>query len=195
MPGGRGAARGPRIRRTARADCRIGFRVDATGAAGGRGRGALPPYPEGVPQFERPVINEYNTVGNRIKPPYTSIVKYDLNQPAIKWRIGFGDDPALAARGITGTGVPALLNGIIVTESGLVFGAGRDNQIRAWDSDTGQSALVVAVRRQLRWLARDVPRPAGRQYVLVPASASAARSSGTVPTAPLGWIAYALRTR
>jgi hypothetical protein len=41
------------------------------------------------------VINEYNTVGNRIKPPYTSIVKYDLNEPAIKWRIGFGDDPFL----------------------------------------------------------------------------------------------------
>ncbi len=71
-----------------------------------RGRGALPPYPDGVPQYERPVINEYNTVGNRIAPPFTSIVKYDLNVPAIKWRVGFGDDPELAARGITGTGRP-----------------------------------------------------------------------------------------
>jgi hypothetical protein len=60
--------------------------------------GAAPPYPEGVPPFERYVINEYNTVGHRIKPPFTSIVKYDLNEPAIKWRIGFGDDPDLAAR-------------------------------------------------------------------------------------------------
>ena len=49
---------------------------------GGRGRGGLPPYPEGVPQFERPVINEYNTVGNRIAPPYTSIVKYRPERPA-----------------------------------------------------------------------------------------------------------------
>ena len=64
------------------------------------------PYPEGVPQYERPVINEYNTVGNRIKPPFTSIVKYDLNKPGIQWRIPYGDDPALAARGITGTGTP-----------------------------------------------------------------------------------------
>ena len=29
-----------------------------------------------------------------------------------------------------------MINSIIVTESGLVFGAGRDNQIRAWDSET-----------------------------------------------------------
>ena len=48
--------------------------------------------------------------------------------------------PALAARGITGTGTPAMLNGLIVTESGLVFGAGGDNQIRAWDSDNGQAS-------------------------------------------------------
>jgi quinoprotein glucose dehydrogenase len=104
---------------------------------GARGRGATR-YPDGVPQTEQYVINEYNTVGNKIKPPYTSIVKYNLNEPSIKWKIGFGDDPELAARGITGTGVAATLNGIIVTESGIVFGAGRDNQIRAWDSDTGK---------------------------------------------------------
>ena len=105
---------------------------------GGRGRGAAPPYPEGVPQTERLVINEYGTIGSRMKPPFTTIVKYDLNEPAIKWRIGFGDDPSLVERGVTGTGVPQMRNSIIVTESGLVFGAGRDNQIRAWDSESGK---------------------------------------------------------
>ena len=160
-------------------------------APGGRGRGALPPYPDGVPQYERPVINEYNTVGNRIAPPFTSIVKYDLNVPAIKWRVGFGDDPELAARGITGTGAPGLVNGVIVTAGGLVFGAGRDNQIRAWDSDTG---------RQL-WSSRFggdfVGSPvmyemAGRQYLLVPAAGTPPRGGGPGGTAPLGWVAYAL---
>ena len=107
-------------------------------APGGRGRGAAIPYPDGTPNFTRYTINEYNTVGNRIKPPFTTIVKYDLNEPAIKWRIGFGDDPVLAARGITGTGAPAVNNGLILTESGLLFGAGLDNHIRAWDSDTGR---------------------------------------------------------
>ena len=163
-------------------------------APGARGRGA-PSYPDGVPQFDRFVINEYNTVGNRIKPPYTSIVKYDLNQPSIAWRIGFGDDPALAARGITGTGAPALLNGLIVTESGLVFGAGRDNQIRAWDSVNG---------RQL-WSSRFggdfIGSPVmyervGRPYLLVPAASAAGGRGGAPPASaspgPLGWVAYAL---
>jgi quinoprotein glucose dehydrogenase len=162
--------------------------------AAGRGRGALPPYPEGLPQYERPVINEYNTVGNRIKPPFTSIVKYDLNAPAIKWRVGFGDDPELAARGITGTGAPGLVNGVIVTASGLLFGAGRDNQIRAWDTDSG---------RQL-WSSRFggdfVGSPVtyemgGRQYLLVPAASTPPRGGGPAPNAPLGWVAYALSSR
>jgi hypothetical protein len=109
-----------------------------TTPASGRGRGAARPYPDGVPDYTRYTINEYNTVGNRIKPPFTVIVKYDLNQPGIKWRIPYGDDPELAARGITGTSVPGIQNSIIVTESGLVFGAGRDNFIRAWDSDAGK---------------------------------------------------------
>jgi quinoprotein glucose dehydrogenase len=163
---------------------------------GPRGRGATR-YPEGVPQTEQYVINEYNTVGNRIKPPYTSIVKYDLNQPAIKWSIGFGDDPVLAARGITGTGAAATLNGIIVTEAGIVFGAGRDNQIRAWDSDTGKQLWSA------RFGGNFVGSPVmyemdGRQYLLVPAAGTAAGGRGAVPTgvaAPLGWVAYALPTK
>jgi quinoprotein glucose dehydrogenase len=163
-------------------------------AAAGRGRGAVPPYPDGVPQFERYVINEYNTVGNRIKPPYTSIVKYDLNGPSIKWRIGFGDDPALAARGITGTGMAALLNGLVVTESGLVFGAGGDNQIRAWDSETGRQ--LWASRFGGNFVGSPVMYESdGRQYLLVPAaSAAGGRGSGAAPaaSAPLGWVAYAL---
>jgi outer membrane protein assembly factor BamB len=163
-------------------------------APGGRGRGALPPYPEGVTQYERPVINEYNTLGNRIAPPFTSIVKYDLNQPRIAWRIGFGDDPALAARGITGTGAPAILNGLVVTESGLLFGAGADNQIRAWDSETGRQLWVS------RFGGNFVGSPAmyetaGRQYLLVTAASTAGgRGGGTPPPAgtPMGWVAYAL---
>jgi quinoprotein glucose dehydrogenase len=170
----------------------------APAQAGGRGRGSTS-YPAGVPQTEQYVINEYNTVGNRIKPPYTSIVKYDLNKPEIKWSIGFGDDPALAARGITGTGVAATLNGIIVTEAGIVFGAGRDNQIRAWDSDNGKQLWSS------RFGGNFVGSPVmyemdGRQYLLVPAAGAAGGGRGAVPTvpgaaAPMGWVSYALPTK
>jgi hypothetical protein len=171
-------------------------------AEGGRGRGTAPPYPEGVQQFERPQIAEYNTVGNKIKPPFTSIVKYDLNKPGIQWRIPYGDDPALAARGITGTGTPGTTNSLVVTESGLVFGAGGDSQVRAWDSETGQqlwsSRFGGSFLGSLVMYEMD-----GRQYLLVPAAASAGgRGRGGAPavapagaaaqSAPLGWVAYAL---
>ena len=173
------------------------------------GRGALPPYPEGVPQRERYVINTYGTIGNGMKPPFTTIVKYDLNVPAIKWRIGFGDDPALVERGVTGTGVTQMRNSIIVTESGLVFGAGRDNQIRAWDSDTGKQLWSS------RFGGNFVGSPAmyemdGKQYLLVPAASTAGGRGGgagvaaapagnpqgaAAATGPMGWIAYALPAR
>ena len=166
---------------------------------GGRGRGAAMRYPDGTPNFTRYTINEYNTVGNRITPPFTTIVKYDLNAPAIKWRIAFGDDPALAARGITGTGAPATNNGIVVTESGLVFGAGLDNHIRAWDSDSGKQLWSS------RFGGHFTGSPVmyvmgGRQYLLVAAASTASEPPGgplrTSPaTAPMGWVAYALPKR
>jgi quinoprotein glucose dehydrogenase len=170
---------------------------------GGRGRGEMP-YPEGTPDYTRYTINEYNTVGNRIKPPFTVIVKYDLNKPGIQWRIPYGDDPELAAKGITGTSMPGIQNSLIVTESGLVFGAGRDNLIRAWDSDTGKQLW------QSRFGGNFTGSPAmyemdGTQYLLVPAASTAGGGRGgggraTVPApapqgsaaAPMGWVAYAL---
>jgi len=171
------------------------------GAQDGRGRGAAPPYPEGGPQTERYVINEYGTIGSRMKPPFTTIVKYDLNVPAIKWRIGFGDDPSLVGRGVTGTGVTQMRNSIIVTGSGLVLGAGRDNQIRAWDSESGKQLWSS-------WFGGNfIGSPAmyetdGRPYLLVPAAGTAAppaRGAGPAaavpavpPGSPMGWVAYSL---
>ena len=154
-------------------------------------------YPQGSPEWKQYTINEYNTVGNKIKPPFTSIVKYDLNEGRIAWRVGFGDDVALAARGVTGTGTAGMLNGVIVTASGLVFGAGRDNQIRAWDSTTGKELWSS------RFGGDFVGSPvmyemSGRQYLLVPASSTAPRGPGAAApgaggqAAPMGWVAYAL---
>jgi quinoprotein glucose dehydrogenase len=166
--------------------------------AGGRGRGAVPPYPAGTPDFTRYTINEYHTVGNRIAPPFTTIVKYDLNEPAIKWRVGFGDDPVLAGRGITGTGAPATNNGIVLTESGLLFGAGLDNHIRAWDTRTGKQ--LWASRFGGNFTGSPVMYVmGGRQYVLVAAASTAGPPADAAPpaaaTAPMGWVAYSLRGR
>jgi len=169
-------------------------------APGGRGRGAAP-YPAGTPDYTRYTINEYNTVANRIKPPFTTIVKYDLNAPAIKWQVPFGDDPSLAARGVTGTGSPATNNGIVVTESGLVFGAGRDNQIRAWDSESGKQ--LWSSRFGGNFLGSPVMyQMGGKQYLLVAAASTtgfrgfgagaAGAPASPASSAPMGWVAYAL---
>ncbi len=164
--------------------------------SGRRGRGAAP-YPEGVPDFVRYQIREYHTVGYGIRPPYTTIVKYDLNEPAIQWRIPFGDDPELVARGITGTGSPGIINGLVVTASGLVFGAGHDNHIRAWDSQTGTEVWSSRFGGRLRG-SPAMYEMGGRQYLLVPAAgstpASGAGAGAEAPgeSAPPGWVAYAL---
>jgi quinoprotein glucose dehydrogenase len=156
------------------------------------------PYPEGTPDHPRYTINEYHTVGNGVRPPFTTIVKYDLNAPAIRWRIPFGDDPELAARGIHGTGAPATNNGIVVTATGLLFGAGLDNHLRAWDAGTGKELWSSSFGGNFTG-SPVMYQMDGRQYVLVAAASSAPRRTTgpelPAPPGPLGWVAYALPAR
>ena len=197
----------------------------APGGAGGRGRGAGPapvfppgpvvgsggarartgaaaargvpvPYPDGVEQTPRYTINEYGTIGVRMKPPFTSITKYDLNIPAIVWQVGFGDDPELAAQGMTGTGQPQMRNGAVVTDTGLYFAPGGDNKIRAYDTANGSVLWTGHFGGTFRgtpiMFAVD-----GRQYLLVPAAgnrlpAGNQRAPYGTPPGPLGYVAFAL---
>jgi glucose dehydrogenase len=100
--------------------------------------------------------------------------------------------------------MPGIQNSIVVTESGLVFGAGRDNFIRAWDSDTGKQLWSS------RFGGDFTGSPAmyemgGTQYLLVPAAGARAsgRGAGAAPasatqdsaSAPLGWVAYTLAAK
>ena len=152
------------IRRAARTDCRIGIGVGAARrAGGGRGRGAVP-YPEGTPDYTRYTINEYNTVGNRIKPPFTTIVKFDLNDaghqvahPASatirRWPRAASPAPA-RRRPTTASSSPRPAS----------CSAPASTTTSAPGTATpGQAAVVVAVRRQLHRLAGDVRD--GRQAV------------------------------
>ena len=90
--------------------------------------------------------------------------------------------------------MPALNHGLVVTEAGLVFGAGGDNVIRAWDGDTGRQLWAS------RFAGTFVGSPVmyetgGRQYLLVPAANTAGGRGAPPPPpnpGPLGWVAYAL---
>jgi glucose dehydrogenase len=96
------------------------------------------------------------------------------------------------------------VNSLIVTESGLVFGAGLDNHIRAWDSDTGRQ--LWSSRFGGDFLGSPVMyEQSGRQYLVVPAASKpvgrgagpgpAAPASVPPPGTPMGWVAYALPSK
>jgi quinoprotein glucose dehydrogenase len=169
----------------------------------GRGFGATPTYPEGVMPTEMNSINgQYGTIGYMMKPPYTTISAYDLNKPSIKWQVGFGDDPRLAAQGITGTGITQMRNSVVVTSSGLLFGIGGDGKVRAYDSETGKVLWTSAVGGGMG--VRGSPslyEIGGREYLLVPFGvASAAGARGAAAPAPFpeaaatasGYVVFAL---
>ena len=181
--GGRGGGGAGGFRCAARAGRRLRFGC-ATCRAAGRGRGAAA-YPED--RLELEAVHDQRVQHRRQQDQAALHVDREVRpeRAAHPWRVGFGDDPELAARGVTGTGAPAILNGLVVTASGLVFGAGHDNQIRAWDSATGKQLWSS------RFGGDFVGSPVmyemgGRQYLLVPASASAPR---------VAWWRCACRTR
>ena len=73
-----------------------------------------------------------------IKPPWGTLNAVDLNTGAIKWRVPFGEYPALAAQGVKNTGTDSY-GGPVVTSNGLLFiGATTyDRKFRVFDKRTG----------------------------------------------------------
>jgi quinoprotein glucose dehydrogenase len=90
-------------------------------------------------------------------------------------------------------------NGMVVTSAGLIFAAGGDNMIRAYDSETGKvlwtSRFGGAYRGSPAMYEMD-----GRQFLLVPASGDptamyAGPNAVPPPGVPSGYVAYALPQR
>ncbi len=174
--------------------------------AGGPGRGSVyggmqgPPYPAGLDVPADRFFSGWGVSANAIKPPFSTLVAYDLNKGTIKWQVPVGDDPELAAKGIHGTGARGLRTGIMPTASGLVFLVGGDGKIRAYDEEDGK----VVWEKAIGGASRGIPaiyEANGREYLVISATAApttgapdaaASAAPTTAADLPRGYIAFAL---
>ena len=171
-------------------------RVKAGGPVGFGNRAEVP-YPDGIEAPPR-MYSGYGVSQNAIKPPWSTLTAYDLNKGTIKWQVPAGDDLAMLAQGVTGTGTKLLRTGIMPTASGLIFLAGGDHKLRAYDEDTGKvlwtgiiggSSTGIPVMYEVN----------GRQYLAVPVQTPQAAGRGgrdpaepEGPKGPTGYVTFAL---
>ena len=126
-----------------------------------------------------------------IKPPWTSLTVYDLNQGTIKWRIPLGDVPHLAAQGIRNTGTHYPKVGPLVTATGLIFTGTRDKKVRAFDLEQGQ----LLWEHELDAALEGIPamyEVNGRQHLVFCASAQVGVTPATQELIRGAYVAFAL---
>jgi glucose dehydrogenase len=152
-------------------------------------------------EFQSPVnFMNINFAGGSMTaaaPPWSEMVKYDLNTGDIVWRIPTGVQEAPPEYNIPNTtGVQFPRNAPLVTAGGLVFLAtGPERKVRAYDRETGKELWV-----------HDLPNGAegmpatyeanGRQFLVLPVAqptgtfpatftpAGGARAAGPAPAGP-----------
>ena len=163
--------------------------------------------PRACPKPSGYVINTYGTIGNGMKPPFTTIVKYDLNVPAIKWRIGFGDDPALVERGVTARAsrkcatASSSPNRVSCSVRGATTRFARGTATRASSSGRrGLAATSLAHPRCTRWMDGSICwfLPQARQAVEAAAQVYRRHRAGArrpIPPRPGRWAGSPMRYR
>jgi quinoprotein glucose dehydrogenase len=126
-----------------------------------------------------------------IKPPWSSLTAYDLNQGTIKWKIPLGDVPSLAEKGVKGTGSHYPKVGPVVTAGGLIFTGTRDKKVRALDVANGQIVWEAEVEAALEGIPA-VFEQNGRQFVVFCAAAQVGLTQATQARINGSYVAFAL---
>ena len=149
-------------------------KVLAAAGAGVRGNGAYgqmggPAYPEGLKVPLNRYYTGYNVMGNIIKPPYSTLTAYDLNKGTIRWQVPVGDDLRALKEGVHGTGAIGIRVGMVTTSTGLVFMAGGDMKMRAYDQDTGSVLWTAKLPGQTMGIPA-MFQVEGREYLVVNAT-------------------------
>ena len=108
-----------------------------------------------------------------LKPPYGHLVAIDLNRGTIKWRVPFGDTPALRRHpALKGVALPPALGvagapGVLATASGLVIGGGGDQALHAVNAANGSEVWHAALPRRVNGTPMTYRSKAGRQFIVV----------------------------
>lgn len=126
-----------------------------------------------------------------IKPPWTTMTLYDLNEGKILWQIPLGEVPHLAAQGIKNTGTHYPKVGPVITAGGLIFTGTRDKKVRAFHSESGELLWEREVEAALEGIPA-VYEVNGRQYIVFCASAQAGLTPATFEEIKGAYVAFAL---
>jgi glucose dehydrogenase len=147
--------------------------------------------PEGVERYTSGFNMFTDSHGlSPLSPPWTSLTAYDLNEGTIMWKLPLGDVPSLAAKGIHGTGSHYPKVGPVVTATGLLFAGTRDEEVRAFDVETGKTLWEKQVDNALEGIPA-VYEVDGREYIVFCASAMATLTR-TTERVHGAYIAFAL---
>jgi glucose dehydrogenase len=113
-----------------------------------------------------------------VGPPWSEMVKYDLNTGDIKWRVTTGDVNAPPEFNIPkGTGAQYPRNAPLATAGGLIFlGTGPERKVRAYDRDNGKELWVYSLPNGSEGMPATY-EVNGRQFVVFPV----ASPNGTFP--------------
>ena len=136
----------------------------------------------GQVQFTSPVsFMNINFTGGSMTaaaPPWSEMVKYDLNTGDIVWRIPTGVQEAPPEYNIPNTtGVQFPRNAPLVTAGGLIFLAtGPERKVHAYDRDTGKELWVHSLPNGAEGMMATY-QVNGRQFVVLPV----AQANGTFP--------------
>ncbi len=102
-----------------------------------------------------------------LRPPWSIIAAYDLNQGTLLWKRPLGHDPRFPMEG-HGLGIPngSQRKGMIVTATGLLFATCKDGKIYVYDSATGDQLWSYQLPRHPEGL-MTMYEVNGRQYLAV----------------------------
>jgi len=164
---------------------------------GGRGPRRDPDYPEGVAPPPSRFVTGYGQEAFITAPPWSTITAYDLNTGKIKWQIPCGDLPQAGPGPMRGNVYPK--GGIVVTAGGLIFFAGNEGKLYAFDKETGK----VVFTKDLPNGSAGVPavyEAGGREYLLFaivggnafPSGGRMAPGGVMTPAESKSYIAFAL---